>query len=348
MIYTSGSTGIPKGVLKSHNAEISFINAYSKTFSFTGDEKIGNQTPFFFDASAKDIYMTLCLGCTLVIIPSEVFGLPTMLIEYLNEKKVTFASWVPTVLSIVAQLNPFSYIKPMFLTKVFFVGEVMPMKYLNIWRENLPNIQYVNLYGQTEIAGICLYYIIDKEFKNTESLPMGKALSNCRIYLINDGKIINNIGEIGEIYVESPSLALGYYNNELKTKESFISKDFGNGIIRCFKTGDLAYYNEEGELIYASRTDFQIKHMGYRIELGEIEAIANSFPEVVHCCCLYDQKRKSIILFCELFKDDVENFRKYLNERLPTYMRPNKIERIEKIPLNANGKIDRQELKKKI
>ena len=156
MVYTSGSTGKPKGVLKSQSAEIDFVEAYWGRMGFEEDDIIGNQTPFYFDAAAKDFYLMLCKGLTIVIIPTELFSLPPELIDYLNEKKVTMASWVPTVLSLVAQLNPFSMVKPETLKKVFFVGEVMPMKHLNVWRKELPEIRYVNLYGQSEIAGICV------------------------------------------------------------------------------------------------------------------------------------------------------------------------------------------------
>lgn len=146
MVYTSGSTGKPKGILKSYGAVISYIEAYCDTFDFSADDVIGNQTPFFFDASAKDIYLMLKMGCRLEILPTKLFSFPTELMEYMNAKRVSFISWVPTAISIVAQLNPFSVVKPQYLRKVFFVGEVMPMKYLNKWRKALPDIQYVNLY----------------------------------------------------------------------------------------------------------------------------------------------------------------------------------------------------------
>lgn len=112
MVYTSGSTGKPKGVLKTQSAELCFIDAYWKRMEFSEDDIIGNQTPFFFDAAAKDFYLMLCKGLTIAIIPTELFALPPELIDYLNEKKVTVASWVPTVISLVAQLNPFSMYKP--------------------------------------------------------------------------------------------------------------------------------------------------------------------------------------------------------------------------------------------
>ena len=348
MVYTSGSTGVPKGVLKSHKALLSFVQAYAKTFNFTEDEIIGNQTPFYFDASAKDIYMMLQLGCTLDILPSSLFTLPPELIDYLNTHRVSFISWVPTALSLVSQLNPFSYIKPTTLKKVFFVGEVMPMKHLNKWRQALPDIQYVNLYGQSELAGICCYYEVTGTFLDTDTLPMGKPLCNCDMYLLNGDQIITAPGQIGELYICSDAIALEYFHDPEKTKTCFTHRDFGNGLVRCFKTGDLAQYDEHGNLVFASRTDLQIKHMGHRIELGEIETIAGALEQIHRCCCVYDSDKRKIILFCQLAQGvqmSSIDIKRALKDKLSDYMLPGKVTVMDQLPLNANGKIDRQKLK---
>lgn len=349
MVYTSGSTGKPKGVLKSHKAVISYLEAYCNTFDFSDEEVIGNQTPFYFDASAKDIYLLIKKGCTMEILPSALFSLPPELIDYLNEKGVTFASWVPTAISIVAQLNPFSLVKPTTLNKVFFVGEVMPMKHLNKWRKELPNIQYVNLYGSSEIAGICCYYEVRGEYPDDAVLPMGVPLENCKIYLMDQDEIITAPGKVGEMYLVSDSLALEYYGDSEKTVQAFQMRDFGDGdLVRCFKTGDLAQYDANGNILFVARTDFQIKHMGHRIELGEIETVANALPEVNRCCCLYNAPKRKIVLFCELAPDCTlksQEIRSILKSKLSEYMVPGKVQIMDALPLNQNGKIDRQLLK---
>ena len=349
LVYTSGSTGKPKGILKSHLAEISFIEAYSQTFDFRTEDVIGNQTPFFFDASAKDLYMMVRLGCTLEILPTKLFSFPPELIEALNEKQVTFVSWVPTALSIVAQLNPFSLVKPEYLRKVFFVGEVMPMKHLNKWRSALPDLQYVNLYGQSELAGVCCFYEVRKAFADTDTLPIGKPLPNCRVTLLDEsGAVIDGPGRIGEIVIVSDALALGYFHDTEKTQASFLTRDFGDGPVRCFLTGDLAQYDAEGDLVFAARTDYQIKHMGHRIELGEIEAVAGAEEEIARCCCLYDAAKQAIVLFCQLTPGSVSTgaqLRRQLKEKLSDYMLPRRVIVLDQLPLNANGKVDRQALK---
>lgn len=351
MIYTSGSTGKPKGVLKTQSAQISFVNAYWERMGIEDTDIIGNQTPFFFDAAAKDLFLMICKGITVAIIPSELFALPPELIGYLNEKRITIASWVPTVLSLVAQLNPFSMYKPATLRKVFFVGEVMPMKHLNLWRRELPHITYVNLYGQSEIAGICLYFVVEGEFENTDTLPMGKPLDNCEIYLVDQDAVVTEANHVGELYIVSDALAACYWNDEEKTKQSFLYRDFGNGPVRCFKTGDMAQFDNSGNLVFAARKDNQIKHMGHRIELGEIETVAGALPDVDRCCCVYDQNRRKIVLFCQLTPDSEKTSKELRSELRPllsSYMLPGKVVIKEKMPLNRNGKIDRQMLKNEI
>ena len=349
MVYTSGSTGKPKGVLKSHGAVISFIEAYCDTFDFGAEDIIGNQTPFFFDASAKDIYLALKTGASLEIIPTELFSMPPMLIEYLNEKKISFISWVPSALAIVSQLRTFSYVLPETLKRVFFVGEVMPMKHLNVWRRALPEVEFVNLYGQSEIAGICCYYPVEGEYGDSAVLPMGRALKNCRIYLEDKDGVIHEPGRIGEMYICSEALATEYFNDPEKTAACFTCRSFDSlPPARCFKTGDLAQYDEKGNLVFAARTDYQIKHMGHRIELGEIEAVAGSLPEIERCCCLYDSVKSKLVLFCQLSQDaDIKaaGIRSLLRPKLSAYMLPGAVKIMDRLPLNANGKIDRQTLK---
>lgn len=348
MVYTSGSTGKPKGILKSHRAELSYIRAYCETFAFSEDDVIGNQTPFFFDASGKDIYMTVFLGCTLEILPTKLFSFPTELMEYMNARRISFISWVPTAISIVAQLNPFSMVKPEYLKRVFFVGEVMPMKYLNKWRRALPDVQYVNLYGQSELAGICCWFEVKGDWDDAAVLPMGKPLSNSKIYLLDGEEVIREPGKIGEMYIVSDALALEYYRDPEKTAASFLVKDFGEGNVRCFKTGDMAQFDAEGNLVFAARSDFQIKHMGHRIELGEIEAIATTLDEIRMCCCLYRPEKQWIYLFAQLNTGCAltgQQVRSLLRQKLSDYMLPRKVIILDSMPLSPNGKMDRQRLK---
>lgn len=344
IIYTSGSTGEPKGIRKSHGAVMNFVEAYEKELAFTQDEILGNQTPFCFDASAKDIYLMLKTGARMEIIPSDKFIFPVTLIEYLNEKKITFISWVPSALAIVARLRTFRDILPTTLKRVCFVGEVFPVKDLDAWRTALPELEYINLYGQSELAGICCLYPIPKNEPTPAALPIGKPLGNSCIWLYEDGKIS---AEKGEILIESGALADEYLDNPEKTAETFMELEIDGVKRRVLRSGDWARYDEDGNLVFMSRADGQIKYKGYRIELGEIEAAVNALDFIGRACVLYNQERERITVFCTTDREGLKlrDLNAELEGKLTDYMLPRKLVVLEEMPLNANGKIDRPYLK---
>ncbi len=350
LIYTSGSTGEPKGVLKSQGAIVAFTENYTKRFGLGAEEIIGNQTPFFFDASAKDFYQMLFTGATLDVIPSELFVFPKTLIDYLNEKKITYICWVPTALAGVTQLNTFQEVVPTSLKKVFFVGETFPVKQLRKWMDALPDLTYVNLYGSTETAGVCCFYELPVPFTG-EQVPIGRPLPDCQVFLKNveNGHTITEPNIVGEIYVAGPTLALSYWQDPEKTAATFVSLSLPDGqTVRALKTGDLARYDENGNLCFVSRDDAQIKYTGHRIELGEIEAAAEGLPQIEKCCCLYNEKKQQITLFCTLTAGCTEGRKEIkhaLSGMLCDYMMPNKYIILDDLPINANGKVDRMKLK---
>ena len=343
ILFTSGSTGVPKGSVISHKSVISYSKWFTETFDITSKTIFGSQTPFYFSMSVSDIFSTIMNGSTFVIIPKSYFSFPLNLIKFMDEHKVNTIYWVPSALSIVANLKTFDAIKPKYLRKVLFAGEVMPMKPLNIWRKALPKLMYANLYGPTELTDICTYYVVNRDFKDNETLPIGRPCNNCEAIILDEN---NNESEKGELCIKGSILGLGYYNNKEKTDTTFIQNPLNKSFIEyIYRTGDIVKYNEYNELIYLSRKDFQIKHMGYRIELGEIETNINALDGITLCACIYDSNNKQIVLFYEGNKLKEEDVNKFACEKLVSYMRPNKIIKVSKMPYNANGKIDRVKLK---
>ncbi len=346
VLFTSGSTGIPKGVTINHRSVIDYIDWVTETFDVTEEDSFGNQAPFYFDNSILDIYSTIKTGATTYIIPKNLFAQPVPLLEYLKEKKINTIFWVPSALIVVAKLKAFRNVDLSdTLHRVLFCGEVMPNKQLNVWRKFLPDVLYANLYGPTEITDACTYYIVDREFADDEPLPIGIPMINTDILILNEKDELVKDDEIGELCVRGTSLSMGYYNNPEKTREAFVQNPLNPAVPETiYRTGDLVRYNDYGELLYLSRKDFQIKHMGHRIELGEIETAVSSIPEIALCCCLYDEKRQKIVLFIEEELDKA-----YINGQIsglvPEYMLPGKVVSLEKMPINANGKIDRVKLK---
>lgn len=346
VLFTSGSTGFPKGVLVSHRAVIDSAEWISSTLGITDRDILGNQSPFYFDNSTFDIYTGIKNGCVVHIIPKELFSSPVQLLQYLVTKKITTICWVPSALCLVANVRALASWKSDDLKNVFFCGEVMPNKQLNMWRAALPDAVFVNLYGMTEITMNCSYYVVDREFENDEPLPIGKSCRNMEVIVLNDSdKLVEGDG-IGEICVRGCGLAYGYYNNPEQTRKAFVQNPCNTQYREIiYRTGDLGKYNERGELVYVGRKDYQIKHKGHRVELGEIETAAGGIAGISMNACIYDDKKNKIVMFYsgkQLQKKDVKA---YLKEQLPEYMIPDKIIWQEELPHNANGKINRRQLK---
>ncbi len=343
--FTSGSTGVPKGVAVSHRSVIDFIAQLTCIFGIDETDVIANQAPFDFDVSVKDFYSGLSTGASVWLIPREYFSNPTLLMDYLCDHKATTLIWAVSAMCFVSIMNGFEYKTPSSVKRVMFSGEIMPIKQLKKWQTFLPDAMFVNLYGPTEITCNCTYYILDREFEKDEILPIGIPFPNEKVFLLDENdNLIDRPGEEGEICVAGTCLALGYYKDPEKTAAAFCPNPLSPAINETiYRTGDLGRICEDGNLIYTSRKDFQIKHMGQRIELGDIEAAAMSADGVERACSIYDQKKKKIILFYtgEAEKEELADT---LKDKLPPFMIPGKTIRLESFPMNKNGKIDRHAL----
>lgn len=346
-IFTSGSTGVPKGVIITHRGCIDLAEWLVNTFGFTSMDNLGNQTPFYFDGSVKDIYISLKTGATLNVIGKKYFTFPKLLINFLNERKISSILWATSAIVLIGNSNILAENPPMYLNKVFFAGEAMPAKQLKVWQQQFPHAMYVNLYGPTEITVDCTYYIVDRDFNDDEYIPIGKECRNMQVLVFNDENKLVNIGEVGELCVRGSGVALGYYGNSQKTDEVFVQNPLNNHYHDLiYRTGDLVRYNDKGILEFVSRKDFQIKHNGNRIELGEIEAAVNSLIGVTNAACIFDKQNDHIILYYTTANNADIDIINSVKEKIPKYMFPNKVFRLEALPYSLNGKIDRIELKR--
>ena len=349
ILFTSGSTGLPKGVTVPHRAIIDYMEWVVEEFQINTSNIFANQAPFHFDASMPDIYMPIFSGARVHILSDHLFMLPGRLVDEINKQHVNSLIWVPSALMILSNRDVFSKKAIDDLRLCMFCGEVMPNKQLNIWRHYYPDAVYVNLYGPTEAAYACTYYTIDRPFEDSEPLPLGKPCRNTDILILSEnGERITEKDVIGELCIRGSSLALGYYT---QIDNPAFSSDPTNRFYTetIYHTGDLGYINESGELMFAGRKDFQIKHLGYRIELGEIETAISSVKGVRSVACLYDFAHSEIVAFVE---GDFELNRDYIinsvNNLIPSYMHPGRVVRFDSMPMNMNGKIDRVALKEKL
>ncbi|MBE2212913.1 MAG: amino acid adenylation domain-containing protein [Opitutaceae bacterium] len=345
-IHTSGSTGIPKGVALHHRCTIDFVDWAFDRLRLDGSEVMGSLAPIYFDAYTLELCMLMSKGSTMIVVPDTLTTFPIKLVEFVAANPINFIFWVPTIMVNIANQDLLARIKLERLTKVFFIGEVFPTKHLNYWRRHLPTAMFVNLYGPIEITVACTYYIVEREFQDDEKLPVGFPCRNTEILILNEQNKLSAVGEQGEICVRGSSLALGYYNNPERTAKGFVQNPLNPHYPEwIYRTGDLGFWNERGEIMFLGRRDFQIKHQGYRIELGEIEHAVLQVPGIRNCCVVYNQTQREITLF---YESDAAvppaKMREHLSSSLPKYMFPTVLNWMEQMPRNPNGKIDRAKL----
>lgn len=343
--FTSGSTGTPKGVAVCHRSVIDFIEHFTELFSITGEDVIGNQAPFDFDVSVKDIYSAMKAGARLEIVPKALFSQPAKLLDHLCDRKITTMIWAVSALCLVTTFHGLEYKVPEAVNKVLFSGEAMPMKHLKQWMEHLPESRFINLYGPTEITCNCTWHEVERGREYPDGLPIGRSFPNERVFLLDeDDHLVTEPGVHGEICVCGTALALGYYNNPAQTESRFVQNPLAAAYPqRMYRTGDLGWYNEQGELFFAGRKDFQIKYMGHRIELEEIERALSGVEGVERACCVFDEKKGRLTAY---YVGEIEgkDIRHALSATLPVFMLPGTYVKLPEMPLNKNGKIDRKSL----
>ena len=352
IINTSGSTGTPKGVVLNHKSFFDFIEWALETFHFGDDLVMGSLSPIVFDIYSFELCMLMTKASTLVVLPAHLAAFPAKILEVLEQHKVNFLFWVPTIMVNIANMDLLSTFKLESLRTVWFAGEVFPTKQYNYWHHHLPQTTFANLYGPIEITLDCTYYIINKEIPDEEPLPIGYPCHNTDILVLDDeDRLVKDVNVEGELCVRGTSLAMGYYNNPEKTAAAFVQNPLNKAYPEViYRTGDIVCYNEEGLIMFKGRKDNIVKHQGYRTDLGEIEhVIINTLKLVKNGCIVYNQAEKQITLFYEAEQEvPVTEFRMSISKVLPKYMIPTAYHRLEQLQRNANGKIDRLFYKKQV
>ena len=352
IINTSGSTGTPKGVVLNHKSFFDFIDWAIDTFHFGDDLVMGSLSPIVFDIYSFELCMLMAKASTLVVLPAHLAAFPAKILEVLEQQKVNFLFWVPTIMVNIANMDLLSAFKLESLRTVWFAGEVFPTKQYNYWHHHLPEVTFANLYGPIEITLDCTYYIINKEIPDEEPLPIGYPCRNTDILILDDeDRAVKEPGVEGELCVRGTSLAMGYYNNPEKTAAAFVQNPLNKAYPELiYRTGDIVCLNDEGLIMFKGRKDNIVKHMGYRTDLGEIEhVIINTLKLVKNGCIVYNQSEKQITLFYEAADEiPVSEFRLQIGKVLPKYMIPTAFHHLEQLQRNANGKIDRLFYKKQV
>lgn len=344
IINTSGSTGTPKGVVLNHRSFIDFTDWALDTFNFSSNEIIGSLSPVVFDIYSFELCLMMAKGSTMTLIPDVLAAFPVKILELLQKCRVSFIFWVPTIMVNIANLDLLrtDYLRDLKL--IWFAGEVFPTQQFNYWRKNLENAKFVNMYGPIEITLDCTFYIVEREIKDNEPIPIGNACKNTDILILNGEDELVSEGEEGELCVRGSSLAMGYYNNPEKTALAFTQNPLNKSYPEMiYRTGDIVNTNSYGEIVFKGRKDSLIKHLGYRIELGEIEhVVVNTLKMIENGCVIYNSAKKQIVLFYEAKQEiTAGDFRNKISKLLPKYMIPTMYIQKNALPRNSSGKIDR-------
>ena len=345
IINTSGSTGTPKGVVLNHKSFIDFMAQTFDEYKFSEDDVIGSLSPVVFDIWSYELCLLQGKGACMVVIPDTYSAFPVKILQLMQQQRVSYIFWVPTIMVNMANMGLLEQMPLPCLRLCWFAGEVFPTKQFNCWRHNLPQTTFANFYGPIEITLDCVYYTIEREIADDEPIPIGKPFRNTGILILDENnQNITEANKEGELCIRGTSLAMGYYNNPEKTSSAFVQ----NPLNHCYpeviyRTGDLVFINDRGEIVFKGRRDSLIKHMGYRIELGEIEhVIINTLKLVKNGCVVYNHQRKEITLYYEAETEmTAAEFRKAIGGSLPKYMIPVVYNHLPELRRNTNGKIDR-------
>jgi amino acid adenylation domain-containing protein len=356
ILFTSGSTGIPKGVVITHRNVVAFIEWATAYFGTSAGDRISGHPPLHFDLSTFDIYGTFAAGAELHLVPPKAAVSPRGVAEFIRSSELTQWFSVPSALTYMAKFEAVQEGDFPALERLLWCGEVLPTPVLAHWMRRLPHVRFTNLYGPTEATIASSYYTVPELPEDeTRSVPIGVACGGEELMVLDSELRPVPAGEVGDLYIAGVGLSPGYWRDEEKTAEVFLPdpRDPGSGE-RVYRTGDLARMGDDGLLQFLGRADSQIKSRGYRIELGEIETALNALSGLRECavvgvdtegfegtaiCCAY-----STVEGVEL---EPPAIRSELTSVLPSYMLPARWMRLEGLPKNVNGKIDRKLLRER-
>ncbi len=347
MLFTSGSTGVPKGIKISHYNIYNYIHAFIKRNPIYSDDRFIQMNDLTFDLSVHSLFLSILHGACLYI-PSRSERINP--VKFINDYSITNILMVPSSIAFMKKMRVLKDNSLMSVKYLSFCGETLPFDNAILMAKAAPNAKLENLYGPTEATIACTYFEFDK---NTEelieysgSMPIGNAYDGMNVELFDNNlnKIIDN--SIGQIVLSGKQLTTGYVNNKEQTKEKFIMIDNKLHYI----TGDLGRVINN-KLVFLGRNDSQVQIKGYRVEIFEIEHAISKINGIISNAVIptpvgaVTYENTTAFITCNT-NIDLIKIKEELSKKLPNYMVPNNIIILDNMPLNSNGKIDRNQLKK--
>ncbi|HTV84796.1 MAG TPA: non-ribosomal peptide synthetase, partial [Dyella sp.] len=342
VLYTSGSTGRPKGVGIEQHAVTRLVR-HTDYMQLDADDRVAQIATVSFDASTFEIWGALLNGARLEIAPPKLFS-PQDIGAFIRERKISVILLTASLFRLVVDQVPEALSD---LKYLFSGGDVPSPPHVQKAAGLLRNGQMVNAYGPTEATTIACTYRAAASDVYVRSTPIGTPITNAQVYILDERMAPVPLGVHGELYIGGGGVARGYVNRPELTAERFVPDPFGAQGARLYRTGDICRYRTDGQIEFMGRRDHQVKIRGFRIELGEVDALLRQHPAVRDCVVQAKdvQGDKWLVAYVVVGEEaGVAELKRYLRDRAPDYMVPGQLHRVERIPLNAIGKIDRAAL----
>lgn len=343
LIFTSGTTGKPKGVMITQQNLLNYSHWFHQFLTLTQTARTALVTSFAFDLGFSGIFPPLLFGGELHILPDTVYKTPGRLLEYVETHKLSYLKMTPSLYSTLVEHPDFVKIRS--LDTLVLGGEKIRVEDVELTFELSEDIKIVNHYGPTETTiGVIAQYIERNAMSSYRHSPtIGKPIANTQCYILNNRMELVPLGAAGELYISGEGVGSGYVGQPSLTKEKFLNNPFLPGKL-MYKTGDLAKWSKDGRIEFLGRADGQVKIRGYRVEIGEIEKCIARHESTKEVVVLAKQDQEDTFLVCYYTANTAipsESMRNHILGELPEYMMPSHFIKMDEMPLNANGKLDR-------
>lgn len=345
ILYTSGSTGHPKGVVLSHRAALGFIDWCLATFELSPHDRMSSHAPFHFDLSTFDLFVTLCTGASVRLLSSTEAMLAPWLARKVREWGITVWYSVPSALITMLEQDEIATEGWPTARLVLFAGEVFPTPALRKLRRLVPAARWTNLYGPTE-TNVCTYYDVpDLPDSLLRPIPIGRVCEHLTGAILDDELSEVTPGTEGDLWIGGANLLTEYWKDREKTDARLRPDPRPGRSGLLYHTGDRVRLEADGDLAFLGRRDHMVKVRGYRVELGDIESALHEHPAVAEAAVVaLPDARGGYVLYgfyagpSTLAETELKS---HLTERVPLYMVPDRLERIDALPRTSTGKLDR-------
>lgn len=347
-MYTSGSTGLPKCAINSHRGILNRLLYMTKRYGCSEKDAILFISKYNYDATIWQIFWPMLNGGKIVIPPSEEDKDFHVWLDLIEKEKISFVDFVPSVFNVFVdylESNKDAKIKASSLRQLLIGGEALNTKSIKRFRKILPNVGITNTYGATEASIGAIFYELEDVV--TDNIPIGRPIDNVKVLILDEEMQLVPMGVQGDLYLGGDCVGIGYYKDEIKTNNAFLSNPISEvRTEKIYKTGDLAFYLPDGNIAYVGRKDMQVKVKGNRLELGEIEKLLIQHDFIKDATILpFKDEQGETYLVAYLIVDgkiDLFGIKEFLQRWLPAFMIPCSYVTLKQFPLNGVGKVDKK------